>query len=87
MSSLTSIEALKLEAIFGMRGGYVMNFSNQTLQTFIQKSIRVNIYSDRYSFLGDSKAKRLRTLWDYDGDVAVGKLTEDMYCLLKRNTN
>ncbi len=83
MSSLNHIDILKLETIFGMGGGYVMNFTNQSFQSFISKSVKVNIYSDRYSAMGDSKAKRLRVLWDYDGDITVGKLTEDMLKLLE----
>jgi len=34
MSDLTSVEKLKLEKIFEMGGGYVLDFSNRTFQEF-----------------------------------------------------
>ena len=43
MSDLSSIEKLKLEKLFGMGGGYVLDFSNRTFQEFILDNIRINI--------------------------------------------
>lgn len=83
MSSLTNIETLKLESIFDMSGGYVMTFSNQTLSSFIFKCVGKNIYNDKYAYIGDSKAKRLRAFWDLEDDKTVGKLTEEMLLLLE----
>ena len=35
MSDLKAIEKLKLEKLFGMESGYVLDFSNRTFQNFI----------------------------------------------------
>ena len=35
MSDLTAIEKLKLEKLFGVESGYVLNFSNRTFSEFI----------------------------------------------------
>ncbi len=78
MSTITEIEKLKLDNIFDMSGGYVMNFNNQSFQTFIHRTINLDIYSRKYEFYGDSKAKRLRALWEIEGDKTVGKLIEEM---------
>ncbi len=36
MSDLTSIEKLKLEKLFDMESGYVLDFSNRTFGNFIE---------------------------------------------------
>jgi hypothetical protein len=78
MSGITEIEKLKLENIFSMGGGYVLDFSNQSYQSFIFNTIRVDIYHSKYEKYGTSKAKRLKALWEMECDVTVGKLTEGM---------
>jgi len=49
-----------LDELFEMQGGYVLDFSNQTFSDFFFDEFGVDIYDDRYSDGGDSKAKRLR---------------------------
>ena len=74
MADITKIENLKLEKIFDMQGGYVLDFSNKTLNDFVLESINVELYSDKYSEKGESKANRMRTIWQNEHNYKVGTL-------------
>jgi hypothetical protein len=78
MSDLTRREKLKLEKFFEMGGGYVLDFSNRTLSDFVFETLDIDLYSDKYSDKGDSKANRLRTIWQEENNYSVGKLTLEM---------
>lgn len=78
MSDLKNIEKLKLEKLFEMGSGYVCDFSNRTFGDFILDSVGVDVYSDGYDELGDSKANRLRNFWKKESNYLVAKLTEEM---------
>ncbi len=82
MASLSEVEKKKLETLFLMSGGYVLDFSNTSFQRFIYNCIKVDIYNGKYEMYGTSKANRLRALWDLESDKLVGRLTEEMlgYC-------
>jgi len=86
MSGLTSGEKLKLETLFRMESGYVLDFSNSSFQRFVGDSIYLNIYDPIYENYGDSKANRLRALWNLISDSQLGKLIEDLliYCETKK---
>jgi|TARA_R110000764_G_scaffold64170_5_gene135204 hypothetical protein len=74
MAELKETDKLILEKLFGMQGGYVLEFSNSKFQQFIAKSFKIDIYDEKYSIYGDSKAKRLRAFWDLESNQTVGKL-------------
>ncbi len=78
MSDLTSIEKIKLERFFGMRSGYVMDFSNRTFQEFILENTGLDIYYDKYDYESCSKANRLRAFWNKESNYIVGKLISDL---------
>jgi len=78
MSDISEIEKRKLEKVFSMHGGYVIDFTNQSFQNYIQNTIGINIYAEKYSEYGDSKAKRLKSLWKNENNNIVGKLIENM---------
>lgn len=75
MSDLTNVEKLKLEKLFGMEGGYVLNFSNRTFYQFFLETIGVDIYDSKYSIYGDSKANRLRAFWKIESNYHVYLVT------------
>jgi hypothetical protein len=75
---LNRIEKLKLEKIFEMDNGYVLDFSNRTLNNFIFETNNIELYDDKYSDNGDSKANRLLTIWQKENNYLVGKLTNEM---------
>ena len=78
MSSLTSLEKRRFEDLFGMRSGYVLDFSNNTFHQFFKENVGINIYDDRYAYNGESKANHLRTFWEIDNDANVGKALKAM---------
>ena len=78
MSDLSRIEKLKIEKLFDMGGGYVLDFSNRTFGNFIFEVLNIDAYTENYSDNGDSKANRLRTIWQKESNYNVGKLTSEM---------
>ena len=83
MANISQIEKLKLEKIFSMAGGYVLNFSNSSFQRFIYDIVKIDINNSKYDKHGSSKANRLRTLWEIEVDSIVGKITEEMLLYYK----
>jgi hypothetical protein len=74
MAELTNSLKQKLEHLFNMRTGYVLDFTNATFSDFVQTSVGVDVYSQ----YDNSKANILRQLW-HDLDIAsVRKLTLEM---------
>ena len=49
-----------IDRVFGMEGGYVLDFSNRTFAEFFHDELGVDIYDDRWKAQGNSKANRLR---------------------------
>jgi hypothetical protein len=78
MSDLTSIEKLKIEKIFEMEGGYVLDFSNRTFQEFMLENMNIDIYDQKYSYHSGSKANRLRAVWVKESNPIVGDLIEKL---------
>jgi hypothetical protein len=74
MADLTSIEKRKLERLFGMGGGYVLDFSNRTFAEFVEENAGRDIYDSGYDHGSGSKANRLRAFWAVEGNHLVGKL-------------
>jgi len=83
MSSLRSVEKKLFEDLFGMRSGYVLDFTNNTFAEFFRETVAKDIYSQKYSFNGDSKAKRLRAFWEVERDPAVGRVLSEMLDMWK----
>ena len=50
-----------IEKFLGMESGCVLNFTNSKFSDFFLENFNINIYDEKYSDKGDSKAKRLRT--------------------------
>lgn len=90
MSSLKIVERACLEDLFGMSGGYVMDFSNRTFGEFFRESVNINIYSEKYTLNGESKARRLRAFWETEPDALVGKVIAELieyWRYFKQNPN
>jgi hypothetical protein len=78
MSNLKLLDRECFEELFGMGGGYVLDFSNRTFSEFFHETVRIDIYSDKYAANGDSKAKRLRSFIEAESDVVVGKALSEL---------
>lgn len=77
MANLSFSEKKRLETFLDMGGGYVLNFSNNTLQRFVHDAIGIDIYNTKYDNGGTtSKANRIRGVWDKESDYQVGLLIE-----------
>lgn len=83
MSSLKTVEKKLFEDMFGMASGYVLDFSNNTFAEFFRETVAKDIYSEKYAFNGDSKAKRLRAFLEVEPDSAVGKVLSEMLDIWK----
>jgi hypothetical protein len=78
MSDLTFVERTRLERLFGMGSGYVLDFSNRTFAEFVVDSTGRDIYSDKYNYDSGSKANRLGAFWAEEPNHLAGKLTSDL---------
>lgn len=76
MSDLTFLERSQLENLFGMGGGYVLDFSNRTFQEFVADSVGLDIDDPKYSYASGSKANRLRQFWKTESNHTAGRLIE-----------
>ncbi|GAA5197166.1 hypothetical protein GCM10023346_31270 [Arthrobacter gyeryongensis] len=70
MANLSNGDILKLEKLFGMSSGYVLDFTNQTFKQFVGNSLSFDPYS---RYVG-SKANILRGIWNKESSADVAKL-------------
>ena len=59
-SNMRSVDFRIIDRVFGMEGGFVLDFSNRTFAEFFQETFAVDIDDERWQEQGPSKAKRLR---------------------------
>ncbi|MCW5947494.1 MAG: abortive infection family protein [Fimbriimonadales bacterium] len=79
MADITFAERRLIDDLFDMHGGYVLDFTNRTLETFIAESTGKEIYGDeRYAFKGHSKANRLRAFLEVEPNALAAKLLGDL---------
>lgn len=77
MSSLKEIDRIKLEKLL-IESGYVCDFSNRTFRDFVLENTGIDIYTDKYTQEGTSKANRLRSFWKTESNHLVIKLMKEM---------
>ena len=70
MSSLQFGEKKLFEKIFAMEGGYLLDFSNASLQEFLN-DYEIDLGNNKYDKYGASKAKRFRAFWEVEPDEVV----------------
>jgi len=76
MSNLKGVDRIKLEKLFEMDSGNVLDFNNRTFSDFIIDVLGIEIYSEEYSVMGESKANRLRAFWQVADNNSAAKLIE-----------
>ena len=74
MSDLTNFEKRKFERLLRMGSGYILDFSNQTFQEFVQDTVARDIYDAKYSHGSGSKANRLRGFWNEEPNHLTARL-------------
>ncbi|MFN8287591.1 MAG: abortive infection family protein [Chitinophagales bacterium] len=87
MSDLKYAEKSLLEELFGMKSGYVLDFTDRTFQEFVLDATGIDILTQQYSYQSNSKANRLRAFWKREPNYLVGKLMKALldYWLDKAN--
>jgi len=78
MSDLTFNEKRKLEQCFGMKSGFVLDFSDRTFREFVLDATGRDIFDEKYRYASGSKANRLRAFWQKEDNATVGKLVEEL---------
>lgn len=78
MSDLTPLEKRKFERLFEMGDGYVLDFTNRTMDEFVTDAIGRNIYDPKYDYGSGSKANRIRGFWQVEQNYIVGKLLSSL---------
>lgn len=65
-----------LEKLFDMEGGYVLDFSNQTMSDFFQDEFGIDIYDKKYDLpdRSSSKANRLRGIFKNENSETISKI-------------
>jgi len=57
-----------------MEGGYVLDFSNRTIEDFFYDHFGIEFYSTRFKTLGDSKGKILRQIIELEPENKVSEI-------------
>jgi hypothetical protein len=78
MSSLGAVDKRRLEQLFGMSSGYVLDFSDASFGEFFDDAAGVDIHSPRYTDRGTSKANKMREFWRLEPDALVGRTLIDL---------
>lgn len=74
MSQINNLTRQKLEKLFGMSGGYVLDFSNSSFADFIESCLGFDP-NDKYE---GSKAKIMRQIWERESWEEVAKLNLEL---------
>lgn len=83
MSSLSMLDKRKLEDLFGMSTGWVLDFTDSSFSDFFRTTCNIDIDDGKYKTKGASKAKRLRMFWNIEPDKTVGKALVEMIEIAK----
>lgn len=76
MADLTYFERQTVEKFLEMGEGYVLDFSNRTLQEFLAETLKIDIYSNKYDYASGSKANRIRGFLQVESNYNAGLLLE-----------
>jgi hypothetical protein len=59
MANLSTVDMKLIDSLFGMYGGYVLNFSNKTFASFFSRDVGIDIYDDAYAIHGTLERQAL----------------------------
>lgn len=74
MAQLTYTERTNIERFLETKGGFVMNFSKQNFQEFVEEAVGIDIYNEKYNYSSNSQANRLRKFIEIESNYTFGKL-------------
>lgn len=78
MANMSSLEKHKVEKLLEMGSGYILDFSNRTIQEFVLDNAGLDIYNNKYEYASGSKANRMRALWQKESNYVVGNLIGEL---------
>lgn len=78
MSNLSIREKASFEELFGMDGGYVLDFSNNSFALFVGNAVNIDVYCGIGYTEYCSKANKLRQIWDNEPNSVVGTLLNEL---------
>lgn len=78
MARLSYVEKEIIVKALEMESGYVSDFTNRQFQDFIKDVVGIDIYAEKYSLDGNSKAKRLKSFWALEPNYIVGKVLKEL---------
>lgn len=64
---------------FEMHGGYVLDFSDKTFAEFFEDEFGIDIEDEKYYFKGSSKAKRLRSFFEFEEPFLVSRVVRRLW--------
>ncbi len=74
MAEISFIEKGNIENLLGMKSGYVLDFSDRTFRDFVGEMTGLDIDNEKYQYLSNSKANRLRQFLKIETNDNAGKL-------------
>lgn len=77
MSSLSASDKLYFEKLLGMGSGWVLDFTDATFAEFF-RAHSIDIHSTKYQANGASKAKKLRSFWEQEPNLLVGRVLGEL---------
>lgn len=77
MSSLTEADKRYLEALLGMRSGYVLDYTDATFAELFKRH-GIDIHGPQYQTHGTSKARKLRAFWEQETNGKVASVLAEM---------
>jgi len=75
MSDILRTTKSKLEILFGMDSGYVLDLSSTKFEDFVFDETRINIFDEKYNFRSGSKGNRLKAFWKLESNQMVAALS------------
>jgi hypothetical protein len=79
MVALKNSEMRIIDDAFDMHGGYVLDFSDRTFSEFFEDEFGIQIYAEKYSFNGTSKAKHMRAFVKAEDEFAVARVLRQLW--------
>jgi len=76
MRSLKTTDKKILEKLFKMEGGYVLSFSDKSMERFFKDDFGISLYDAKYDldFSSKSKANRLRGILSVEDNIKVSEI-------------
>lgn len=79
MPKLKGSQLRVIDDAFDMHGGYVLDFSDKTIAEFFDEELDIDICDKRYTTIGTSKAKRVRSFIEQHDPLTVARLLRKLW--------